>query len=145
MIPFLDDGLVYIDTPILIYSVEKHPRYVSHLSQFWKSVEARIITVLSSELTLLECLILPFRKHDKALIHDYQCFFDRGIITLLPISREILHEAALLRGGIQTLKTPDAIHADTALSAGCKTLFTNDNGFSRVSDWRLSFLKVWSE
>ena len=53
--------------------------------------------------------------------------------TLVPISRPILEHAAGLRVA-SSIKTPDSIHAATALSARCTSFLTNDKAFSRVAD-----------
>ena len=60
--------------------------------------------------------------------------------VLLPISRDILHEAARLRANISGLKTPDAIHAATALLHGCTLFVSNDVGFRRVPNLPLVLL-----
>jgi predicted nucleic acid-binding protein len=44
-------------------------------------------------------------------------------MRLLPITRPILLEAARLRAATK-LKTPDAIHAATAMDAGCALFVT---------------------
>jgi predicted nucleic acid-binding protein len=49
----------------------------------------------------------------------------------LPITRAIVESAARLRAAHQ-LKTPDAIHAATALDCGCTLFVTNDAVFRRV-------------
>ncbi|MBC7527815.1 MAG: PIN domain-containing protein, partial [Chthonomonadaceae bacterium] len=51
---------------------------------------------------------------------------------LLPITKDVLREAARLRATISGLKTPDAIHAATALLNQCRLFITNDRGFLRV-------------
>ncbi len=52
-------------------------------------------------------------------------------MRLIAITHVILEQAASLRATI-TIKTPDAIHAATALLAGCALFVTNDNAFRRV-------------
>jgi len=55
-----------------------------------------------------------------------------AIRRLLPISRPILERALKLRA-THRVRTPDAIHAATALIAGCTLFATNDPVFRRVS------------
>ena len=68
-------GVVYADTSVFVYSVEKHPQYVSSLRPLWVSVEAGTIEVVSSELVLLETLVGPLKKGDSALVSDYEHLF----------------------------------------------------------------------
>jgi predicted nucleic acid-binding protein len=51
-----------------------------------------------------------------------------------------LREAARLRATISGLKTPDAIHAATALQHGCALFVSNDVGFRRVPGLSLAIL-----
>lgn len=54
-------------------------------------------------------------------------------LQLLPITDAILRQGATLRAN-HGLKAPDAIHAATALSAGCSMYLTNDVAFRRIPD-----------
>ena len=51
-----------------------------------------------------------------------------------------MREAARLRAIIPGLKTPDAIHAATALIHGCVMFVTNDTVFRRVPNLPLVLL-----
>ena len=53
-------------------------------------------------------------------------------IRLLPITPLILRAAAGLRAALSKLRTPDAIHAATADSAGSTLVLTNDAAFRRI-------------
>jgi predicted nucleic acid-binding protein len=52
-------------------------------------------------------------------------------MQLIPISQTVLKQAANSRAKTN-LKTPDAIHAATALSINCTQFITNDKGFRNV-------------
>lgn len=52
---------------------------------------------------------------------------------MIPVSRQILIEAAKLRASIN-IKLPDAIHAATALLTQSSTFLTNDQRFRNVPD-----------
>lgn len=124
---------VYLDTSPIIYSVEKHADYWQLLSPFWQSLKANEFEVFTSELTLLETLVQPIKQNNQTLISAYEALLTTTDIHLLPISLSILRESANLRAN-QNLKTPDAIHAASALSATCDYLVTNDDGFKRLSN-----------
>lgn len=60
-------------------------------------------------------------------------------MRLLPITQPILRRAAHLRATTK-LKTPDALHAATALEAGCVLFVSNDLGFRSVPNLPLVIL-----
>ena len=66
-------------------------------------------------------------------------------MRLLDASYEVFEDAARLRAETG-LATPDALHAATALRAGCALFVTNDTDFRRVeglpiSSWMISSRK----
>jgi len=125
-------GLVYLDTNSMIYSVEKHPVYEPVLLPVWQAARSATIEIVSSELTLMETLVGPLKAVDTALANSYELLFQQAQTRLLPISQVILRQAARLRATTK-LKTPDALHAATALDAGCARFITNDAGFRTVT------------
>lgn len=131
---FPSGSRVYIDTAPIIYSVERHERYLELLQDFWKSaVLSDELEVVTSELTLLETLVQPLRKSDEDLVALYESILTNSSIVLYPITQEILRFSADLRA-VQNFKTPDAIHIATAILTDCGYFVTNDTEFKRVSD-----------
>jgi predicted nucleic acid-binding protein len=128
-------AIVYLDTAPIIYSIERNPDYWQLLVPLWQKLQAGTIQLISSELLLLECLVIPIRTNNTILINAYEQFLATRI-TLFPISESILRTATQLRAA-NNLKTPDAIHAATALSHKCTTFLTNDEGF-----WNIPHLPV---
>jgi predicted nucleic acid-binding protein len=126
------DGPVYADAQVFIYSVECHPKYAPILRPLWESVASGRLEVVTSELTLLEALIGPLKKGDPVLEHDYELFFAGGGIRLFPITASVLREGARLRATLNSLRTPDAIHAATASSCHSTLVITNDFAFRQV-------------
>lgn len=124
-------GVIYIDTSIVIYSVEWNPDYYSLLRPLWLKFQTGEVEVISSELILMETLVIPLRKNDTFLINAYEELLLSENMQLVPISQSILRQAANLRA-TTNLKTPDAIHAATALSVNCNQFITNDKGFRNV-------------
>lgn len=135
-----DSGPVYLDTQIVIYSVEKHPVYAPFMRSFWERVETESIPVCASELSLLEALVIPLRNADKELADAYLGFFNQPEVQMIPITREVLLEAAQLRATFPAVRTPDAIHAASARRFGCSTFVTNDKNLSQISGLAVAFL-----
>jgi predicted nucleic acid-binding protein len=125
-------GVVYIDANCLIYSIEAHPTFGPPLDDFWRNVEAGAITLVSSQLLIMEVLVAPYRARDMELTQAYEEALAQPGLTLHAVSESILRGAARLRAEISSLKTPDAIHAATAREIGCTAFLTNDSGFRDI-------------
>ncbi|GET39458.1 type II toxin-antitoxin system VapC family toxin [Microseira wollei] len=123
-------AVIYVDTAIVIYSVEFNPDYWQLLQPLWAKLQANEISIVSSELTLMECLVVPLRNGNNLLVDTYEQLLSSQV-SLVPISQTILKNAAQLRA-TTNLRTPDAIHGATALSQGCTLFITNDTGFRNV-------------
>jgi predicted nucleic acid-binding protein len=124
---------VYVDTAVLIYTLEVNTDYFSLLEPLWAMFQAEEIELISSELILMEVLVLPLRHNNESLISDYEQLLLNSAMQLIPINQSILRQAANLRA-INNLKTPDAIHAATALAVNCDLFITNDKGFCNLSN-----------
>lgn len=130
---------VYLDVPPVIYSVEKHADFEPVLQQFWIDAKSGKYTVTTSELTLLEVLVQPIRLGRHSLIATYETFLLNSDIQLIPIDAAVLREAARLRA-TQNFKTPDAIHAASAILSNCTHLVTNDPSFRRLTTINVTIL-----
>ncbi|MCI0459511.1 MAG: PIN domain-containing protein [Gemmataceae bacterium] len=132
-------GLVYIDTMALIYSVERYPTYWPLLEPLWLAAQTGTIEIVSSERTLMEALVGPLKSGNAAIEKAYEHALLGADLRLLPITQPILRKAARLRATTK-LRTPDALHAATALRAGCVLFITNDVGFRGVASLPLAIL-----
>ena len=90
-------GLVCLDANPIIYSVEKHPVYWPLLQPLWQAAKGRSIEIGGSELLLMETLIGPLKSGDTSLAKTYEQLFQQPQTKLIPITQQILKEAAQLR------------------------------------------------
>lgn len=125
-------GVIYLDTSPIIYSVEKHADFSSLLMPLWAAAKASPIKIVTSELALLETFVGPLKNNDLILLSRYEQTLKSADFELIPISESLLRDAAYLRAQFN-LKTPDAIHAASALACGCAQFITNDGIFRRVT------------
>jgi len=127
------DGRVHIDANILIYRVEALEPYAKASLPLWEALHRGDCEVITSALTLLEVLVRPLRERNDAIAMIFRdLLLDTAGFVCVPIDRDILELAATLRAE-HRLKTPDAIHAATALRSGASMFLTNDQGFTRVA------------
>jgi predicted nucleic acid-binding protein len=127
-----DGSLVYIDTSVVIYTIEQVPGYCALLEPLWDKFQAKKVNLLSSELLLLKSLVLPLRMANRNLVNAYEQLLLLSSLRLVPIHQAVLRDAANLRATTR-LKTPDAIHAATALQENCTLFLTNDRQFHAIT------------
>lgn len=125
-------GTVYVDANALIYRVERIEPYLSASAPLWDALDQGAVQAVTSELTLLEVLVKPLKDGNAALVSLFRAvLLGTAGLSCLPVSRQVLERAAELRAS-HGVKTPDAIHAATAMTHGSALFVTNDAGFRRV-------------
>ena len=122
---------IYLDTSAIIYSVERNEPYFTLLAPAWQQAEAGQFVVVCSELVMAETLVRPIREGNADLEAAFRAVFAAPEVSLIPATRQLWEDTARLRAE-SGLKTPDALHAATALRAGCALFITNDTDFRRV-------------
>ena len=119
-------GPIYFDTNVFIYSIEGHEEYYGWLEGLFKYVYEQNIQIVTSELTLAECLVKPVKDGNTAAIKAFKDYIKSNeLMAVKTVSREILIRSATVRSELG-LKLPDAIHMATAINQGCMTFVTND-------------------
>lgn len=126
-----DSGHIYLDSSAVIYSVERIEPYLTLLAPVWRQAEAGRLTLVLSELVLAETLVQPIRRNLPTVEAAYRDVFAAPEVRLTPASQQLWEDCARMRAATG-LKTADALHAVTALQAGCDLFITNDADFRRV-------------
>ena len=123
---------VYLDSCIVIYLVEEHPDHAPRLDTILADLSKdKQMFLHVSDLTELECLVLPLRQKNQPLLVKYRDWFES--VEVLSLGRDVFRRAAQLRADSAGLKTPDAIHLATAQQYGCDELWTNDDRLNRIA------------
>lgn len=132
----LGGGPVALDTSIFIYFIEEHPVYLPLVEPLFEAMDRGEIEAVTSSLTLLEVLEIPFRFANSALVDRYEALLtkSRGL-RLLDLDRDVLRSVAQIRA-LTRVKTPDAMQLAAALAAGCPVFLTNDGGIPSVPGLR---------
>lgn len=137
----IGNGPVGLDTAIFIYFIEAHPRFLPLLEPVFTAIDAGSIEGVTSDVTLLETLVDPYRANDIPLAERYEAILTRSRgIRLIEVRRAVIRTAAQLRAGLR-MKTPDALQLAAALAAHCTTFLTNDRELPPVSGPRILQLR----
>ena len=130
-------GRVGVDTAIFIYWIEEDPRFMPLVEPLFEEVAAGTREMVTSALTLLELLVVPYRAGNADLAQRYEepLTNSRGI-AVIDLSRDQLRIAAQLRAATG-VKTPDALQLAAATSAGCTAFLTNDRSIPAIRGLRV--------
>ncbi len=130
--------LVYLDACTLIYLVEGDVALVESVVRIIDRDDVRLVT---SQLTRLECRVQPLRVGDVDLLGQYERVFAAADLSLIEVTEAILEGATEIRAKLG-LKTPDAIHAATAIEVGADLFVTGDDAFTRVRELRVELVAI---
>jgi predicted nucleic acid-binding protein len=120
---------VYLDANAFIYWVEGDAPLAGAMRSVFAAIAAAGAGIVTSELTVAECLYKPHRDGNMAVAASYEDFFRSGEdVALLPLNGEVALAAAR-QGGAWGLKLADAIHFVSALEHGCGVFVTADRRF----------------
>ena len=132
---------ICIDTAPFIYFIEKDPKYLSIVRPIFAEIDAGNIEALTSTITPLEVLVLPFKTINESLAEEYReiLLHSEGLTTY-----EIVHEVSELAAKLRvkyTIRTPDAIQMAVGILYGADTFLTNDSGLKKVKDIKVVTLE----
>lgn len=138
------DGAVAIDTAVFIYFIEEEPRFLRHVLPLFIEADEGRRELVTSVLTLLEVLVVPYRAGNRALAERYELLLTRSRgIRLVEATRDLLRAAAQLRAATG-VRTPDALQLASALAAGCRTFVTNDRRLPAIPGLRVLQLSSYA-
>lgn len=122
----IGSGPVGLDTVVFIYFIEEHPQHLPLIEPLFTAIDAGTLEGVTSSLTLLETLVVPYRVGNVPLTEQYEALLTRSRgIRMLDLDRPLLRAAAHLRAGLR-VRTPDAIQLAAALAARCSAFLTSD-------------------
>ncbi len=131
----------YLDANLYIYIFEGIPQHRRLMAGLVAEIDRQDVTVIASELTLVEILPRPVRDGRHRLVASYLELLQRTPrITLAPVDRGVMERAVHLRAN-RRLRSMDALHLATALVHGCATFLTNDERLGAPDEIRLVTLR----
>ncbi|MEH1833674.1 MAG: hypothetical protein V7L29_16775 [Nostoc sp.] len=80
-------GVIYVDTSVVIYIIKANPEYYLLLQSLWLKFQLGELEIISTELILMEALILPLRNANISLIQADENLLISSEVQLVTISQ----------------------------------------------------------
>ena len=126
-------SILGLDTPVLIYHLEAHPRYLPLTQALLAGVQAGRWTAITSTVTLMEVTVRPWQLDRPAVAREYEVLLIHfPHLILADVTRDIARRAAQLRARYR-VGPADALQAATALVHGATAFVSNDRTLARLS------------
>ena len=130
---------LYVDTNVFIYSIEGEASKKKAIEDFFILVSNKVKFVITSELTVAECLVKPKRDSDINLENLYlDILVESENIFLKIVDINIWILAADIRAKYN-FQLSDSVHIATAILNDC-SFVTNDKGLKNVEGLEILYL-----
>jgi predicted nucleic acid-binding protein len=118
---------LYLDTNVFIAMAEGADDLSSELYGLVGAQRPEQAFLCTSELSLAELLVQPYRDENDGLIQLYDNWINSGAwLEVRPVDRGVLWYAAVVRQQYRSVKLPDAIHISTAIGLDCTHFMSGD-------------------
>jgi predicted nucleic acid-binding protein len=125
-------GRVALDSAAFIYFIEEHPKYLPLLGPLFTEADRGAREIVTSAVTLLEVLVVPYRAEDARLADRYEALLTRSRgVRLVELERPLLKRAAQIRAR-HGVRAPDALQLAAALESECVSFVTNDHRLPEI-------------
>jgi predicted nucleic acid-binding protein len=133
---------IYLDTNVLIALIEPVAPLSANQRRLVEQLESGSHVAMTSEIALAECLVKPLADEVVDTVRAYYTLFDsQAWLTVLPVSRPVLVEAAALRA-THRITLPDAIHVASAILANASVFLTDDRRLPVPSVEKVSWSRL---
>lgn len=124
--------MIYADSGIIMRWIEGTENIRTPIASRWQQLASADRVFVTSRLSHLECRCKPLRERQADLLRLYDAFFVGKEVVLREIDASVVEKATELRATLG-LKTPDAIHAATAMLTGTAAFWTTDARFLKCA------------
>ena len=132
---------IFLDTNPIIY-------YLQHNTEFGETVKAFLIAMrkeraqfVSSDITIEEYCVYPYREKNTALIDSFDQFVSLSEMEIVYTSEVIAKKAAQIRAEFTAFKAMDALQLATAVISGCDCFLTNDKQLQQFTEIKVHLIR----
>jgi len=134
---------LFLDTAPIIYYVEDNPRYFSIVEPLFEKIDDGSLNIVTSPITLAECLIFPYRIQSEILKKAFYDLITQGKNTRFVLTNDIIAQQAAKLRSQYNLSLADALQISTAIVSKCDSFLTNDIDLKRVQEIKIIVIDDW--
>lgn len=131
---------LFVDTPALIYLIEKNPVYFSTVSLFFADPILNNRTLVTSTLTASEFEIKPRKLNRFDILKEFEKTVER-LFEVGSITWDVAEISSILRVKYTSLKAIDSLQIACALKNHCTTFVTNDRRLKAIKEIQTLLIK----
>jgi predicted nucleic acid-binding protein len=125
--------VIGLDTPVFIYHLEAHPRYLPLTQELLTGVQAGHWAAHTSTVTLMELTVRPWQLQLPGVAREYEALLVHfPHLDVADVTRDIARQDAQLRAR-HRVRPVDAIQLATALVHRATAFVTNDAALTRLT------------
>jgi predicted nucleic acid-binding protein len=117
--------ILFLDTNVIIYAVEKHPVFGPKVAVRLGTARAAGDSFMVSDLTRMESLVGPLRSGNTTLQAHFGAFFALPEVHVVAITAAVCDRAAHIRATTR-FKPMDALQLAAAVEHGANVFLTAD-------------------
>lgn len=126
--------LIGLDTSVLIYLLEEHPKYVTHAQKVLRRIERGSARGIFSIVGMVELLTGVKKQKRPDLAQDYKLLLSQfPHFDIYGIDERTVDVASDLRARYG-IRTPDAIHLATSITRRADFFITNDRSLKKIEE-----------
>lgn len=122
----IDFKRVFLDTSPVIYYLQQDTVYFQKTKDILLSLSLSGAEFVSSDITIAEYSVFPFRTKNHALLTVLTDFINESQVKIIHTSNNIALNAARIRAEYKGFKAMDSLQIATAIESGCDLFMTND-------------------
>ena len=96
---------------------------------------------VSSDITMEEYCVYPYREKNTALIDSFDQFVSLSEMEIVHTSEVIAKKAAQIRAEFTAFKAMDALQLATAVISGCDCFLTNDKQLQQFTEIKVQLIR----
>jgi predicted nucleic acid-binding protein len=131
---------LFIDTPVLIYFVEKNPIFFEKVSLFFVSSIEADCKFSTSVLTVAEFGIKPRKLNRSEILIQFEKTV-KSLFEVHEINWDVAEISSILRAKYSSLRAIDSLQIACALKNKCDGFVTNDKRLKVIKEINIQLIK----